>query len=181
VAAGVEACTLAVALGANLPSSVGDPIDTLKAVRPKLEQCLRGVLGDLQDVHWSPLFRTDPIGGPPGQPEYLNAVVLVESKAAPQRRQARAMLKQLHELEALYGRQRLEHWGPRSLDLDLLWWGDLRVDEPALQLPHPRWHLRAFVLTPLLAIARKTPFPIPTGYPPLTALLEASLQAHTAD
>jgi 2-amino-4-hydroxy-6-hydroxymethyldihydropteridine diphosphokinase len=85
----------------------------------------------------------------------------------------------LQQLELAFGRQRLEHWGPRSLDLDLLWWGDLRVEEPELQLPHPRWHQRAFVLAPLLAIERKTPFPLPTGYPSLTALLETT-QGHPA-
>lgn len=172
--AAVGICTVAVGLGANLPSSVGDPIDTLKAVRPKLEQCLRCVLGDARAPCWSPLFRTDPVGGPPDQPDYLNAVLIVESKARPQRSQAAALLEQLHELEHFFGRERLEHWGPRSLDLDLLWWGDLTIEEPALQLPHPRWHQRAFVLAPLLAIERIKPFQAPRGYPPLTELIEAT-------
>jgi 2-amino-4-hydroxy-6-hydroxymethyldihydropteridine diphosphokinase len=100
--------------------------------------------------------------------------LIIESKAQPQRLQARALLEQLHELEDLFGRKRLEHWGPRSLDLDLLWWGDLAIDEPALQLPHPRWHQRAFVLAPLLAIERRSPFQAPRGYPPLTELMEAT-------
>jgi 7,8-dihydro-6-hydroxymethylpterin-pyrophosphokinase len=67
----------------------------------------------------------------------------------------------LQQLELAFGRQRLEHWGPRSLDLDLLWWGDLTIEEPALQLPHPRWHQRAFVLAPLLAIERDGGAPLP--------------------
>ncbi|MGA0022234.1 MAG: 2-amino-4-hydroxy-6-hydroxymethyldihydropteridine diphosphokinase [Vulcanococcus sp.] len=174
VAAAAGACTVAVALGSNLPSSAGDPIDTLIAVRPRLQERLRRVLGHERAGYWSPLFRTDPVGGPPGQPPYINAVVVVESSAPPRPRQAGALLEQLHQLEDDFGRQRLEHWGPRSLDLDLLWWGDLTIEEPALQLPHPRWHQRAFVLAPLLAIERTMPFQLPTGYPPLAVLLDAT-------
>jgi 2-amino-4-hydroxy-6-hydroxymethyldihydropteridine diphosphokinase len=63
-----------------------------------------------------------------------------------------ALLQALHQLEQCYGRQRRERWGPRSLDLDLLWWGALTHSAAALELPHPRWQQRSFVLAPLLAI-----------------------------
>jgi 2-amino-4-hydroxy-6-hydroxymethyldihydropteridine diphosphokinase len=140
---------LAIGLGANLPSAAGGPCETLVAVRPRLESLLHIWAAEPCVLHWSPLVRSAPVGGPPGQPDYINA-------------------------ELAFGRQRLEHWGPRSLDLDLLWWGDLTIEEPALQLPHPRWHQRAFVLAPLLAIERRSPFQAPRGYPPLTGLMEAT-------
>jgi 2-amino-4-hydroxy-6-hydroxymethyldihydropteridine diphosphokinase len=170
---------LAIGLGANLPSPAGEPSETLRAVRPQLESLLQNWAGDPCLLHWSPLVRTAPVGGPPGQPDYVNAALVVRLVRLPSHSAALELLQGLQQLELAFGRQRLEHWGPRSLDLDLLWWGDLRVEEPELQLPHPRWHQRAFVLAPLLAIERKTPFPMPTGYPCLTALLETT-QGHSA-
>jgi 2-amino-4-hydroxy-6-hydroxymethyldihydropteridine diphosphokinase len=65
---------------------------------------------------------------------------------------AEALLGQLQELEARFGRRRREHWGPRTLDLDLLWWGDLRLQMPHLVLPHPLLDQRSFVLAPLMAL-----------------------------
>lgn len=103
-------------------------------------------------LRWSPLFRTAPVGGPPGQPDYLNAVVLVNPTQSPSNAAALELLGALQALEQRFARQRREHWGPRSLDLDLLWWGDLRCRSDALELPHPRLLERAFVLAPLAAI-----------------------------
>ncbi|MEY3545156.1 MAG: 2-amino-4-hydroxy-6-hydroxymethyldihydropteridine diphosphokinase [Cyanobacteriota bacterium] len=179
-AVGVRGAALAIALGANLPSPAGGPGETLMAVRPQLETLLHTWAGEPCLLHWSPLVRTAPVGGPPGQPDYVNAALVVELAPLPSQGAALELLQGLQQLELAFGRQRLEHWGPRSLDLDLLWWGELRCDSPALQLPHPRWHQRTFVLTPLLAIERRTPFQMPTGYPPLTALLAAT-QDHSAD
>ena len=129
---------------------------------------------------WSPLFCTEPVGGPPGQPAYLNGVLLVEGVAALEPRPL-ALLQGLQALEAQFGRQRLEAWGPRTLDLDLLWWGDQVVQAPALQLPHPRLQQRSFVLAPLAAIdplllppgpaAAGTPSPGPDCASLLAALL----------
>jgi len=138
--------TLAVALGANL----GDPAATLVAVRPLLQVLLEPLASPGALCHWSPLFRTAPVGGPPDQPDYLNAVVLLERpwpEADPL-----ALLAALQELERRFGRERRERWGPRLLDLDLLWCGTRRLQEPALELPHPRLHQRRFVLEPLAAI-----------------------------
>jgi 2-amino-4-hydroxy-6-hydroxymethyldihydropteridine diphosphokinase len=108
-------------------------------------------LGDMQ-FHWSPLFRTAPVGGPAGQPDYLNGAVLVVSTVPASLAAAQAILSKLQELERRFGRERRERWGPRSLDLDLLWWGGLCCREPGLELPHPRLLERSFVLTPLAAI-----------------------------
>ncbi len=141
--------SLAIALGANLPSPAGDPRATLLAVRPLLETLLRG-LGEV--VRWSPLFRTVPVGGPPGQPDYLNAAVLVSPVLPGTPARAMQLLQELHQLEQRFARQRLVRWGPRSLDLDLLWWGDLECSCEQLELPHPRLLERAFVLAPLAAI-----------------------------
>lgn len=103
-------------------------------------------------LHWSPLYRTAPLGGPPEQPDYLNAVLMLRPSLAPTRAAAVALLARLQGLEQAFQRRRGLRWGPRSLDLDLLWWGELVCDAVALQLPHPRWRERAFVLAPLQAI-----------------------------
>jgi 2-amino-4-hydroxy-6-hydroxymethyldihydropteridine diphosphokinase len=189
--------SLAIALGANLPSAAGGPEDTLRAVRPLLSAALPAWLIGLEPtaasspqvwspgrnaagpgrtplrLHWSPLFRTAPLGGPPGQPDYLNAVLLLQPLPPPALTSALAVLNRLQELEQRFQRQRGPRWGPRSLDLDLLWWGELRADSPQLQLPHPRWRERAFVLAPLLAIEAALAMPIALPGPPqaLPALL----------
>ena len=100
------------------------------------------------------MIETEPVGGPANQPNYVNAVVLVKGLAAtPTAAVALALLDALHALERRYGRNREleQRWGPRTLDLDLLFWGELRFEHPRLVLPHPRMHLRTFVLEPLLA------------------------------
>ncbi|WP_235299952.1 2-amino-4-hydroxy-6-hydroxymethyldihydropteridine diphosphokinase [Synechococcus sp. GFB01] len=142
--------SLAIALGANLPSPAGDPLATLLAVRPQLERRVQDLGGP---GHWSPLFRTAPLGGPAGQPDYLNAVLLLRPARPAGHEAARDLLKRLQHLEQAFARQRHERWGPRSLDLDLLWWGDLVCDGAVLQLPHPCWQQRSFVVAPLAAIA----------------------------
>ena len=109
---------------------------------------------------WSSLLDTAPVG-PVEQPRYLNAVLLVEGiTAKPIEPLALQLLDRLHQLERQFGRDRSQEqrWGPRSLDLDLLFWGELRMQHPRLVLPHPRLHLRAFVLEPLLQ-AMQSPHP----------------------
>ena len=98
----------------------------------------------------SPVYETEPVGGPP-QPDFLNAVVVVETELP-----ARELLRVAKALEAAAGRQPPEpgkRWGPRPLDIDVLMVGDERVDEPDLVVPHPRIHQRAFVLAPLADVA----------------------------
>lgn len=148
----------AIALGANLPGVLGSSLETLLAVRSPLQELLHrrpaAESGGDQGLtlQWSPLFRTAPVGGPADQPDYLNAVVLVRGLAPPDPAAALALMADLLALEQGFGRQRLERWGPRCLDLDLLWWGDFQSDTAALRLPHPRLRQRAFVLAPLAAI-----------------------------
>jgi len=171
----MTASTLAIALGANL----GDPAATLTAVRPRLEAALavRCGLPLVRGCRWSPLFRTAPVGGPPGQPAYVNAVLVAGPLPDPTP-DPRSLLDDLLALERAFGRVRGERWGPRLLDLDLLWCGAFRLKEPALELPHPRLHQRRFVLEPLAAL---DPALSPPGAeadpPPSVAQLLAQLEA----
>ncbi len=90
-------------------------------------------------------YRTAPMGPP--QPDFMNGCVLVTSALLPE-----AFLEVLLNLEKKYGRTRTLHWGPRTLDLDLLFYGDRRIQTPRLTLPHPGLHVRPFVLIPLCDI-----------------------------
>lgn len=90
----------------------------------------------------SPVYETDPIG--PEQPDYLNAVVAVDTVLTPH-----ALLAVGQELEARAERVRDRRWGPRTLDVDVVLFGDVVVDEADLCIPHPRWRERDFVLAPL--------------------------------
>jgi 2-amino-4-hydroxy-6-hydroxymethyldihydropteridine diphosphokinase len=128
--------TAYVALGANL----GDRIGTLTAALEAL-----GRLGTVEAV--SPMYETDPAGYV-DQPAFLNAVARLKTVLPPRR-----LLEALHEIESAFGRTRTFRNAPRTLDLDLLLYDDLVIDEPELVLPHPRLHERAFVLVPLAQIA----------------------------
>jgi|HubBroStandDraft_6_1064221.scaffolds.fasta_scaffold07507_9 2-amino-4-hydroxy-6-hydroxymethyldihydropteridine diphosphokinase len=95
-------------------------------------------------VALSPVYETVPVGGPP-QPEYLNAVLIAETTLP-----ATALLRRGQAVEAAFGRVREEVWGPRTLDVDVIVYGDVVSDDPELTLPHPRAWERAFVLAPWL-------------------------------
>lgn len=96
----------------------------------------------------SPVYATEPVGGPEGQGPYLNAVVELETDSSP-----RELLELARRLEADAGRVRVERWGPRTLDVDVLLVGDLTVDEDDLVVPHPRMWERRFVVAPLADLA----------------------------
>ncbi len=158
--------SLAIAIGANL----GDPVATFTAVRPRLEAELRAWAAAPLQLRWSPRFRTQPVGGPPGQPPYLNAVLVVRQGPGHEPwPDPLALLERLLRLEAAFGRERRERWGPRRLDLDLLWCGELSGRSPELELPHPRLGERAFVLAPLAAIDPDLPLPAAPALTPRTA------------
>jgi 2-amino-4-hydroxy-6-hydroxymethyldihydropteridine diphosphokinase len=95
----------------------------------------------------SPLYETDPLGGPP-QDLFLNLVVQLSTSLSP-----RQLLGVAHRLETAAGRVRTERWGPRTLDIDILLVGDLHIDDPDLVVPHPRMWERRFVLAPLADLA----------------------------
>jgi 2-amino-4-hydroxy-6-hydroxymethyldihydropteridine diphosphokinase len=127
-----------VALGAN-------QAEPLAQVRAALEALKR--LPQSRLLRASSLYRTAPVGIR-GQPDFINAVASFETTLSPH-----AMLAALFDVEAQFGRRREFHHAPRTLDLDLLLYEAQVIDSPQLQLPHPRMHLRAFVIAPLLEIA----------------------------
>lgn len=102
--------------------------------------------GDVAAV--SPVYETEPVGGPGGQGPYLNLVVALWTTDGPRR-----LLARCHELEQAAGRVRTVRHGPRTLDADVLLVGDVTVDDEDLQVPHPRMWSRRFVLAPLADVA----------------------------
>ncbi|PKO94581.1 MAG: 2-amino-4-hydroxy-6-hydroxymethyldihydropteridine diphosphokinase [Betaproteobacteria bacterium HGW-Betaproteobacteria-10] len=133
-----------VALGANL----GEPIATIRAAFGALAN-----LPESRVVRCSSLYRTAPIGNTE-QADFINAVALLETTLAPE-----SLLDALLDLETRFGRIRAEKDGPRTLDLDLLLYNTLQINLPRLVLPHPRLHLRAFVLHPLAELSPNMPLP----------------------
>jgi 2-amino-4-hydroxy-6-hydroxymethyldihydropteridine diphosphokinase len=122
-----------IAMGSNL----GDRLDYLQGGLDGLFDTPR-----ISFLAVSPVYETAPVGGPE-QPDYLNAVVIAETSMP-----AQAVLERCLSLEDAFGRARDERWGPRTLDLDLIVYGDEVSNGPGLTLPHPRAHERAFVLAP---------------------------------
>ncbi|MDB9319686.1 2-amino-4-hydroxy-6-hydroxymethyldihydropteridine diphosphokinase [Nodularia spumigena] len=127
----------AIGLGSNL----GDSLPILQAAIKNLDQ-ISGITVKSQ----SSWYRTAPVGPP--QPDYLNGCAILAVELSPQE-----LLETLLGVEQEFGRVRLEHWGPRTLDLDLLLFDDLVLDTPKLKIPHPLMNQRAFVLLPLAEIA----------------------------
>lgn len=123
---------VAVGMGANL----GNRLGTLQAALGELARLIG-------EVRVSAVYETAPVGGPEGQPAFLNAVAVGSTT-----RSATDLLHALQAIEASHGRVRDVRWGPRTLDLDLLAYGSEVSADPVLTLPHPRAHLRAFVLVP---------------------------------
>lgn len=112
---------------------------------------LRDAVATLHDVGLvgvSPVYETGPVGGPPGQDRYLNLVVELRTDRTPHE-----LLGVCRRLEAAAGRVRDERWGPRTLDVDVLWVEGATVDDPDLVVPHPRLWERRFVVAPLHDLA----------------------------
>lgn len=151
-----------IGLGANL----GEPEATLKRATEELR-----ALPDSRLVTLSSLYRSTALG-PVGQPDYLNAVACLETRLTPH-----ALLAALQALEAAHGRVRGIRWGPRTLDLDLLLYGNDVIGTVALSVPHPELKNRNFVVIPLLEIEPGLHLPDAT---PLASLPTASDQAGLA-
>ena len=124
-----------VSLGAN----IGDPKANLDLAVALLREAT-------EVIAVSSYLQTKPVGGPE-QPDYLNAVAIVESELP-----AKDLLALLNGIETAMGRTREIHWGPRVIDLDLIQFGGLLVNDEKLTLPHPRAHERRFVLAPWFEI-----------------------------
>lgn len=123
-----------VAMGSNLG-------DRRAHLRQALES-LHGVVGV------SSTYETDPMGGPGGQGPYLNCVVEIDTDLTPQR-----LLGLCHRIESAAGRVRGERWGPRTLDVDIIWIDGVNQADESLTVPHPRWKQRRFVLAPMRELA----------------------------
>jgi 2-amino-4-hydroxy-6-hydroxymethyldihydropteridine diphosphokinase len=148
----------AIALGSNL----GDSQATLEGALAALEE-----VPGIRVLARSRWYRSAPVG--PAQPDYINGCALLEVGLSPE-----AVLEQLHAIEHRYGRVRLERWGARTLDLDLILYGALQHESASLLVPHPRFRERAFVLLPLAEIA-------PHWIDPLTGKTVDDLASTVAD
>jgi 2-amino-4-hydroxy-6-hydroxymethyldihydropteridine diphosphokinase len=120
-----------IALGANL----GNPQENIDLALALLKEAT-------EITAISSMYVTKPVGGP-AQPDYINAVALAESDLP-----AADFLSMLHGIETALGRERVEHWGPRTIDLDLIQYGSILSYSDELLLPHPRAHERRFVIEP---------------------------------
>ncbi|ROM65424.1 2-amino-4-hydroxy-6-hydroxymethyldihydropteridine diphosphokinase [Pseudomonas brassicacearum] len=125
----------------GLGSNLADPAEQLRSAVQALAQ-----LPDTQLAGVSAFYQSDSLL--PGQPRYTNAVAALDSRLAPL-----DLLDALQAIETGQGRERLERWGPRTLDLDILLFGDRLIDEPRLKVPHYHMQARAFVLYPLAELA----------------------------
>jgi 2-amino-4-hydroxy-6-hydroxymethyldihydropteridine diphosphokinase len=126
----------------GLGSNQADPLDQVRRALFELDQLPR-----TRRAAHSPLYRSAPVG-PADQPDFINAVAALDTEL-----DADALLSELQAIELAHARVRVRHWGPRTLDLDLLLYDDLRRNDPRLTLPHPHLHERVFVLRPLYTIA----------------------------
>jgi 2-amino-4-hydroxy-6-hydroxymethyldihydropteridine diphosphokinase len=131
----------------GLGSNLGDRLEHLRRAVSLLNERGASILRS------SRVYETEPVGGPP-QPDYLNAVIEVETDGS-----AYELLDACLTVERELGRERSERWGARTIDIDVLTFGGERIDQPDLQVPHPRMHERAFVLVPLLELEADPPLP----------------------
>jgi len=132
----------------GLGSNLGDREAQLDAALGALARC------GFEPLAVSSLWETEPVGGPPQGP-YLNRVAGGATALSP-----RALLEACLEVEHAAGRERRERWAARTLDLDLLLFGERVIDEPGLAVPHPRMHERRFVLEPLAEVAPEARHPV---------------------
>jgi 2-amino-4-hydroxy-6-hydroxymethyldihydropteridine diphosphokinase len=134
----------------GLGSNLGDRRAALEGAIAALAETPGILVRKLSTFH-----ETEPLGGPSGQGRYLNAAAVLETSLDPF-----ALLKVLQAIEAQFGRVRTVRWGERTLDLDLLLFGDRIIDTPELVVPHPRYAARRFVLEPLAEIAPQAVDPV---------------------
>lgn len=138
--------TAYIALGANLGDRERNIRDALRRLAASSEISIRKI---------SSLLENPAVGGPAGAPSFLNVVAEIETTLSP-----RALLQRLLAVEHELGRERHEKWEPRKIDLDLILYGNMVIDEPDLIVPHPRMHERRFVLQPLAEIAPQVLHPV---------------------
>lgn len=166
---GREAATAVVAFGANL----GDRRETIQRAADRIAR-----LPLVDDVRLSEMYETVAVrldGPDPDAPGYVNAVALVTTRLAPE-----VLLGMLHAIEEEHGRERRERWDDRTIDLDLITYGDVISDDPRLLLPHPRAAERLFVLDPWLSVDPGGEIPGRGRIADLAAILRADAAGDSA-
>lgn len=126
----------------GIGSNLGDRRINIKSAVKKISE-----LKETKLIKLSKVIETNPIGGPVGQPKFLNAVLKIRSNLQPP-----ILLKKLKQIEESVGRKKTVRWGPRVIDLDILFWGDKIINSMKLKVPHPRIFEREFVLRSLLEV-----------------------------
>jgi len=162
---------LCVSLGANIDSKYGEPIETMIKCRTKVEEIIKNWITDFISEEpqtlistitfsWSSIYISKPHGIIEPQPDYLNSILLVKSQnlLQPSSEKAKLLLKKLKILEKECGRDistNNKKWLSRCLDLDILWWENLITRDSEINIPHPRFINRNFVITPLAEVLTK--------------------------
>ena len=159
---------LCISLGSNIDSKFGSPINSLIESKCRIENIINNLINlnpteNLEKnilkkiCNWSSLYKTSPIGVFGEQPDYINCLLLVEGDLLPPSsiEQARFLLKEFQNIEKEFGRNKSseeERWLPRPLDIDILWWDDLYINDDDFKIPHPRFQNRNFVISPLAEV-----------------------------
>ena len=165
---------LCISLGSNIDSKFGNPINSLIESKFRIEKIINNLINlNLSDnldknilkkfFNWSSLYKTSPFGVVGEQPDYINCLLLVKGDLLPpcSKEKARFLLKEFQNLEKEFGRNKSlgeQRWLPRPLDIDILWWDDLYINDYDFKIPHPRFKNRNFVISPLaevLSISQK--------------------------
>jgi 2-amino-4-hydroxy-6-hydroxymethyldihydropteridine diphosphokinase len=146
---GREAEVIMATVYLSLGSNLGDRVQNLKEAIKRIERSDKISIKKISSV-----YETDPVGYE-NQPRFLNSVLQAETSLDPH-----PLFEHLLTIEDEMGRKRGEKWGPRNIDVDILFYDDLIVDSGQLTIPHPRMHQRKFVLVPLAQIAQKLLHPL---------------------
>ncbi len=162
---------LCISLGANIDSKYGDPITSLIVSRPKIELIIKDWIDSRNflkkggrsieiNFSWSSLYKTHPQGISEIQPDYINTLLLAKSNffPAPSLKEANYLLNKFKDLENEFGRKKFltKRWLPRCLDIDIIWFDNLLINNTNITIPHPRFTNRNFVIAPLTEILSKS-------------------------
>jgi len=159
---------LCISLGSNIDSKFGNPINSLIESKCRIEKIINNLVNlNLADnlekktlknsFNWSSLYQTSPMGVVEEQPDYINCILLVNGDLLPPSsiENARFLLKEFQNLEKEFGRNKSsgeQRWLPRPLDIDIVWWDDLYINDDDFKIPHPRFKNRNFVISPLAEV-----------------------------
>ena len=159
---------LCISLGSNINSKFGNPINSLIESKFRIEKIINNLINSNNTenleksilknfFNWSSLYQTSPLGVDGKQPDYINCLLLVKGDLLPPSsiEKARFLLLEFQNLEKEFGRNKVSNdkrWLPRPLDVDILWWDDLYINDDDLKIPHPRFKNRNFVISPLAEV-----------------------------